>query len=466
MSERALPIPLLSGESSIPGQPRVGVILAAGRSERLSRLTRGGSKALLRIGGVSLVERAVKRLLRIGLHRVVVVVGYRGEKVAASIDRLRLDSVQTARAEAWEEGNGASLAAAEQYVIAEPRFLLVAADHLFGYGSLEELVLSDDHAALIDHAPDRDAWDEGTRVRLRGDIVTALSKEFDAPAIDCGAFVLSPAVFDAQRHAAKAGDGSLSGAISRLAVGTPIRAVALKQGAWCIDVDTPADVRRAKTLLRRSLGRSSDGPISRYVNRPISTRLTMAIAPVRPSPDVLSLVGLFLGVAAAWALSLGISFAGALLATATSIIDGVDGEIARLQQRDGPHGALLDGVLDRLTDASILAGLAVWAYHLGFGSVAVIVLSVGATAVSLLSMATKDRISALSLPPAPERVIGFMLGGRDGRLLLIGVAALFKAPFLGLCLVVATGGVSLLARLASISLTRRSSSLRQTDALT
>jgi len=29
--------------------PRVGVVLAAGRSERLERLTRGGSKALLRL---------------------------------------------------------------------------------------------------------------------------------------------------------------------------------------------------------------------------------------------------------------------------------------------------------------------------------------------------------------------------------------------------------------------------------
>ena len=36
--------------------PRVGVVLAAGRSERISSITRGGSKALLRLGGLSLVE--------------------------------------------------------------------------------------------------------------------------------------------------------------------------------------------------------------------------------------------------------------------------------------------------------------------------------------------------------------------------------------------------------------------------
>ncbi len=46
--------------------PRVGVVLAAGRSERIRSVTGGGSKALLRLGGLSLVERAVKRCSRRG----------------------------------------------------------------------------------------------------------------------------------------------------------------------------------------------------------------------------------------------------------------------------------------------------------------------------------------------------------------------------------------------------------------
>jgi hypothetical protein len=34
-------------------------------------------------------------------------------------------------------------------------------------------------------------------------------------------------------------------------------------------------------------------------------------------------------------------------------------------------------------------------------------------------MASKDRAAALGLPPAPERALGWLLGGRDGRLLLV-----------------------------------------------
>jgi CDP-alcohol phosphatidyltransferase len=107
--------------------------------------------------------------------------------------------------------------------------------------------------------------------------------------------------------------------------------------------------------LRRSLGKDADGPVSRFVNRPLSTRLSMALAPLRPAPDLVSLVALVLGLAGGALLAAGQGLAGALLVHASSVADGVDGEVARLQLRGGPRGALLDGVLDRVGDAAIVA---------------------------------------------------------------------------------------------------------------
>jgi hypothetical protein len=52
-----------------------------------------------------------------------------------------------------------------------------------------------------------------------------------------------------------------------------------------------------------------------------------------------------------------------------------------------------------------------------------LVWTVAATTGSLLSMASKDRTAALGLPAAPERALGWLLGGRDGRLLLVAVGA-------------------------------------------
>ncbi len=120
--------------------PRVGVVLAAGRSERLESVTGGGSKALLRLGGLSLVERAVRSLLARGLERVLVVVGHDAGPVAAVVGRLAPGRVRAVCADRWSDGNGASLAAVEVAVAGEALFVLVTADHVFSSDSRTGLV--------------------------------------------------------------------------------------------------------------------------------------------------------------------------------------------------------------------------------------------------------------------------------------------------------------------------------------
>jgi len=427
--------------------PRLAVVLAAGRSERMSELTGGGSKALIRVGGLSLVERAVRTLLSIGIEHVIVVVGYQAGPVAAVANRVAPGRVRAAFAEEWSLGNGASLAAAEPHVAEEDLFLLVTTDHIFDDGALPSLLAAGRPGVLVDHAPEPDAWAEGTRVRLREEQAVAFSKELDDPSIDCGAFLLPRAVFDAQRRAAERGDGSLAGAVTELARREPLEAVPLAHGTWWQDVDTPEDRARASARLRRSLTKRTDGPISRYLNRPLSTRLSMALAHLPLHPDVLSVIAFLVGLAGAWVLGTGSGILGGLLVHASSLLDGVDGEIARLRVRARPGGALLDGFLDRLADAAILAGVAVWALAEGADPTTVVLLAVAATAGAMLSMATKDRTAALGLAPPPERFIGFLLGGRDGRLFLVTVLSLFGLPVAALVAVAVTSGLSLFVRL-------------------
>jgi choline kinase len=146
--------------------PRVGVVLAAGRSVRLGSVTGGGSKALLRLGGSSLVERAVRSLLARRLERVLVVVGHDAGPVAAVVGRLGSGRVRAVCADRWSDGNGASLAAVEGAVAGEALFVLVTADHVFGEGVLEGLLGAGEPGVLVDPPPDRAAWLEGTRVRV------------------------------------------------------------------------------------------------------------------------------------------------------------------------------------------------------------------------------------------------------------------------------------------------------------
>jgi choline kinase/phosphatidylglycerophosphate synthase len=425
---------------------RVGVVLAAGRSERLASVTGGGSTALLRLGGLSLVERAVRCLLAAGLQRVVVVVGHDAGPVATVVGRLGRGRVRVVYADRWADGRGASLAAVQSEVEGEALFVLVTADHVFGEGGLEQLLGAGEPAVLIDPAPGTLAWAEGIRVRVVDEAVVAFGKHLDEPAIDCGAFLLPVEVFDRQRQAATEGDHTLAGAVTRLAQTRPLRAVSLPSGCWWQDVDSPQDVLAARGALRRSLGRDTDGPVSRWLNRPLSTWLSMALAPLRPAPDLVSLVAFGLSLAGALLLATGQGLAGGLLVHASSVADGVDGEMARLQFRSG-RGALLDGLLDRVGDAAILAGVGLWALD-GHSSTGVLVLTVSATTGALLSMASKDRAAALGLPPAPERALGWLLGGRDGRLLLVAVGAVLGAPVAVLVAVSATSALSLGLRVA------------------
>jgi phosphatidylglycerophosphate synthase len=203
-------------------------------------------------------------------------------------------------------------------------------------------------------------------------------------------------------------------------------------------------------MLRRSLVKPTDGPVSRLLNRPISTRLSGALVALRPSPDLVSVLALLIGIVAAGALAAGWGIVGGVLVHAASIVDGMDGELARLQLRERPLGAFFDGIADRLADAAMLAGVGVWALET-WNAPLVMWLTIAATIGSLLSMASKDRIAALRLRGPVERGPGYALGGRDGRLLLVTIGAIFGQPLLALIAVALVSAVSLALRTAAVA---------------
>jgi choline kinase/uncharacterized membrane protein YbhN (UPF0104 family) len=424
-------------------------VLAAGRSERLSRRTRGRSKALLRVGGIPLVELAIRRLRDAGIERVVVVVGRDAGRVGWAARRAGGD-VQIIRADAWEAGNGASLLAAETAVRGEERFLLLCVDHVFDPGSLDELAGAPTPAVLIDPAPEPDVWSEGTKVRVIDEGAVAFSKDLLDPAVDCGAFLLPPAIFDALRRAAADGDHSLAGALSRLSGSSALGTVPLATDRHWQDVDTPHDLRRARRLLRRSLIKQSDGPIARYVNRPISTRITVALAPLRVPPTFLSVVTFLLGIWGAWSLSAGRALMGGALVQAASILDGSDGETARLFNRSTSMGRVIDGSFDRFVDAAVIAGLLLWAWDDPSRAFRITTILAAGVGWVIVSTSLRRPFAMFEVPRREQPVLTALLGGRDARMFIIAVGAIANRPLIAFWAGMATYGTSAVLRVASI----------------
>lgn len=109
------------------------------------------------------------------------------------------------------------------------------------------------------------------------------------------------------------------------------------------------------------------------LNRYARAAVTRILTPVAKllirlgvSPDVVTIIGT-LGVClgALVFFPMGELLIGVLVITAFVFSDTIDGVMARMLDREGSWGAFLDSTLDRMGDAAIFAGLAVWFFQGG-----------------------------------------------------------------------------------------------------
>ncbi|MCR4407403.1 MAG: CDP-alcohol phosphatidyltransferase family protein [Anaerolineae bacterium] len=103
-----------------------------------------------------------------------------------------------------------------------------------------------------------------------------------------------------------------------------------------------------------------DGLISRHLNRKISRLITRFLVPTGITPNQVTFISFFIALLSSATFTVGFNVLGGLLAQLSSIVDGVDGEIARLKGLASPFGAFYDAVLDRYADAAIILGMILW----------------------------------------------------------------------------------------------------------
>jgi choline kinase/phosphatidylglycerophosphate synthase len=429
------------------------LIIAAGKGSRL-RL-RGDSKPLIPILGVPLIERVIRSAREAGADDFYVVTGYHGERVRTFLkglsDRTGIRITPIVNGD-WEKANGLSVLKARQY-LTDP-FLLLMADHLFEPSIAREMLEIPLAQGEISLAVDRNIRNslvdmgDVTRVKTEGGKINNIGKGLtDFNGFDTGIFVSTPAVFDAlERCAEESGDTSLSGAVRVLAGEGRAKAADINGHFW-VDVDDPAAVRKAENVLLADLGdKPNDGPVSRHLNRPLSVRISRRLVNYGITPNQISLFSFLCSVLAAGLFALGGYLAlllGGFLAQFASVVDGCDGEVARLKFQTSAYGGWLDAVLDRYADALLLFGLTWHAYADQTDS---LILLTGFLAIigSFMVSYTADKYDRLMLDHIRHGK-GFRLG-RDVRVFLIFLGALFNQATLTLVVIAAVMNVETIRR--------------------
>lgn len=141
------------------------VILAAGMGKRLKELTRDNTKCMVKVNGVSLIERMLTQLDRHAMRRIVIVVGYKSRELIDFIGTLNVRTpIVYVHNPVYDKTNNIySLALAKQY-LCEDDTLLLESDLIFEDRVIDEL-LSDprDTLALVDKY---ESWMDGTCVKL------------------------------------------------------------------------------------------------------------------------------------------------------------------------------------------------------------------------------------------------------------------------------------------------------------
>ena len=404
------------------------LIIAAGQGKRLRPI--GDTKPLVTLLGLGLIERVILTAKKSGIKEFCIVTGYHGEKIREQLSDgekygVRIQYVQN---DSWIRGNAISVLKARDHF--KESFVLLMADHNYDHRILNELLKTkigkDECILCVDKNPgDHLNIDDATKVQTVDHRIDSIGKDLsDYNCIDTGIFICNPVIFDVLEQSISKGDEGLSGGIKILAQQHKMRYMSLGDNFW-IDVDDKTDRKNAELLICNKLKKDTDGPVSKILNRPISLRITKLLLKTGITPNQISVLSTVIGLVGASFFFSGEYFyliLGGILIHIHSIVDGCDGEVARLKLRQTKYGGWLDSVLDRYVDAAIIFGLA-YGYWSITGDVTIWIIGFFALIGTFLNSYTSDKYDSIFKNGDMTKRSKFRMG-RDVRLLLIVIGAL------------------------------------------
>lgn len=180
----------------------------------------------------------------------------------------------------------------------------------------------------------------------------------------------------------------------------------------------------------------------RYVDA-IRAILVRGLASIRVRPNHLTILGALIAVSSGYLASQGHLLAAGLVFLAGSLMDGLDGALARHTNTSSSFGAYLDSVLDRVGESAILIGLI--AHFAQEPDEIGVIVAAGALAASLLVSYTRARAEGLGLSSG-----GFIPAPRPIRVIILALGLVIGQPLPAVALVAVLAGISALLRLLAV----------------
>jgi 1L-myo-inositol 1-phosphate cytidylyltransferase / CDP-L-myo-inositol myo-inositolphosphotransferase len=368
---------LVDTRTTMPEAP-ILILLAASVASLDAKIARGPDGAPV-ILGLSLIQRAVLAARRAGYGQVFLL-GGKGRALAGG-----------ATIADWRRLSSSFLSSRTAPLILAPTAILAEADWL------ERLASTRIEPVGWAAIPDRIVMLSGASAP---DAVDALSED--------------------------GGAQDLAVVQSRLArrFGPPAR---IPAGIDPMVVETLTGVRVAEQRLLEALVKDTDGFMARHVERPISLQISRRLARTAITPNQMSLISIMVGICGGpFFLSSRplMQTIGALLFLAHSVLDGCDGELARLKFQESRCGGVLDFWGDNVVHVAIFGCMALgwswsaaaaWPLLLGAAAVLGALGSAGFVYWRLMRLKNDGGALFTSVSAAPERRLARLLDAASRR---------------------------------------------------
>ena len=184
--------------------------------------------------------------------------------------------------------------------------------------------------------------------------------------------------------------------------------------------------------IRRNLAYRITGPVVRILSK------------IGVTPNALTFINLALNIIAAYVIAAGYFLLGGVFVLVAGLFDLLDGALARFNKQTTRFGAILDSVVDRISEAAILCGLLIWYMpqeEAGLEIVLIFVVLIGSFLISYI----RARAEGLGW----QCQVGLFT--RAERVIVLAIGLLANQIFIALCVLVVFVFITVVQRLVYLS---------------